>query len=143
MVGGQAMDLESEGRGVIDRDQLENIHRAKTGALIRAAVLMGGLIGRANPTQTKNLEHYSKALGLAFQVADDVLDVTSDSATLGKTAGKDIKAQKATYPSIMGLAQAQAYAQKLSEEALGALRDFDNNADALRQLAQFTVTRVS
>jgi geranylgeranyl diphosphate synthase type II len=140
MVGGQAMDLIAEGKPTAQQ-HLEAIHRCKTGALIRAAVRMGAFIGQANDEQLANLTSYAEALGLAFQVADDVLDETGDSQTLGKTAGKDLASQKATYPALLGLERARAYAQDTAKKAVDALRGFGSAAEELRDLARFTVTR--
>ena len=120
MAGGQAIDLASVGR-VLDEAQLRDMHRLKTGALLQASVLMGAACGNpAAPTQAA-LAQYGAVIGLAFQVVDDILDVTADSATLGKTAGKDEATDKPTYVALMGLASAQAYAAQLHQQALAAL----------------------
>ena len=120
MAGGQAVDLASVGVA-LDQTALEAMHRQKTGALLKACVTMGAATGRVPPEALAQLTRYGAALGLAFQVVDDVLDVTADSATLGKTAGKDAAADKPTFVSLMGLAQAQAYAAQVLEEAHAAL----------------------
>jgi farnesyl diphosphate synthase len=120
MAGGQAVDLASVGV-TLDLPALEAMHRQKTGALLKASVTMGAATGRASPETLLHLSRYGAALGLAFQVVDDVLDVTADSATLGKTAGKDAAADKPTFVSLMGLEQAQAYAGRVLDEAHAAL----------------------
>ena len=141
MAGGQAIDLASVARQ-LSRDELQHMHRLKTGALLQGSVLMGAACGRADGRALTALTSYGAALGLAFQVVDDVLDVTSDSATLGKTAGKDAAQDKPTYVSLMGLADAQTYAQSLLNEAQQALAD-SGLADigALRALANRVVNR--
>ena len=120
MAGGQAVDLASVGLA-LDQTALEAMHRQKTGALLKASVTMGAATGRVAPEALAQLTRYGAALGLAFQVVDDVLDVTADSATLGKTAGKDAAADKPTFVSLMGLAQAQASAERVLDEAHAAL----------------------
>ena len=142
MAGGQAIDLASVGR-VLDEAQLRDMHRLKTGALLQASVLMGAACGNpAAPTQAA-LAQYGAVIGLAFQVVDDILDVTADSATLGKTAGKDAQHDKPTYVSILGLERSQAYAHELLAHALKALQD-SGLADtrALTALAHLVVTRI-
>jgi farnesyl diphosphate synthase len=141
MAGGQAIDLASVGKA-LDEAQLRNMHELKTGALLKASVLMGAACGQANAAQTQALERYGRALGLAFQVVDDILDVTTDSATLGKTAGKDALSNKPTYVSILGMARSQAYAQELYQEALQALQSGPlNRLEALKALADLVVER--
>jgi farnesyl diphosphate synthase len=120
MAGGQAIDLAGVGQ-VLDQAQLEHMHRCKTGALLLASVTMGATAGGAHPAQLDALQRYGQAVGLAFQVVDDVLDVTADTSTLGKTAGKDAEHHKPTFVSLMGLEGAQAYADQLLQTALGAL----------------------
>ncbi|WP_160285809.1 (2E,6E)-farnesyl diphosphate synthase [Pseudomonas knackmussii] len=143
MVGGQAIDLESVGRK-IDQAALENMHRHKTGALIEASVRLGALAsGNADTARLDALSRYAKAIGLAFQVQDDILDVESDTATLGKTQGKDEANDKPTYPALLGLDAAKAYALALRDQALAALEGFDANAEPLRQLARYIVERRS
>ena len=142
MAGGQAIDLASVGKA-LDEAQLKHMHELKTGALLKASVLMGTACGDATPAQHQALESYGHALGLAFQVVDDILDVTADSATLGKTAGKDAQANKPTYVSILGMARSQAYAQALYAQAMQALdRSALPNTDSLRALADMVVDRV-
>ncbi|UTW06521.1 (2E,6E)-farnesyl diphosphate synthase [Pseudomonas benzenivorans] len=141
MVGGQAIDLGSVGQQ-LDQSALETMHRYKTGALIEASVRLGALAsGRADDVALKALHAYAQAIGLAFQVQDDVLDVESDTATLGKTQGKDQANHKPTYPALLGLEQAKAYALELRDQALHALRAFDNGAEPLRELARYIVER--
>ncbi|MFS2125999.1 (2E,6E)-farnesyl diphosphate synthase [Pseudomonas sp. Pseusp97] len=141
MVGGQAIDLESVGRR-IDQAALETMHRHKTGALIEASVQLGALAsGRADAASLEALRRYAEAVGLAFQVQDDILDVESDTATLGKTQGKDQAHDKPTYPALLGLDAAKAYALALRDQALGALEGFGDNAEPLRALARYIVER--
>ena len=141
MVGGQAIDLGSVGRQ-LDQAALEVMHRHKTGALIEASVHLGALAsGRATPGQLAALREYAQAIGLAFQVQDDILDVDSDTATLGKTQGKDQANDKPTYPALLGLAGAKAYARQLHDQAQVALGGFDGAAEPLRQLARYIVER--
>ncbi|ETA83013.1 polyprenyl synthetase family protein [Eikenella corrodens] len=141
MAGGQAIDLQSVGQ-CIGQTELETMHRLKTGALIRAAVALGALscpdLGDAALVR---LDDYAAKLGLAFQVIDDVLDCEADTATLGKTAGKDQEADKPTYVKLMGLNAARDYAERLVAEAQQALSGFDTRADRLRQLAAFVTER--
>ena len=142
MAGGQAIDLASVGR-TLDEAQLREMHRLKTGALLQASVLMGAACGNAAAYTQAALAQYGAAIGLAFQVVDDILDVTADSATLGKTAGKDAQNDKPTYVSILGLARSKAYADELLAQALKALQD-SGLADtrALTALAHLVVTRI-
>ncbi|OWP47958.1 (2E,6E)-farnesyl diphosphate synthase [Pseudomonas nitroreducens] len=141
MVGGQAIDLESVGRK-IDQAALEAMHRHKTGALIEASVQLGALAsGRANADALEALRRYAEAVGLAFQVQDDILDVESDTVTLGKTQGKDQAHDKPTYPALLGLDAAKAYALALRDQALAALEGFGDSAEPLRALARYIVER--
>ncbi|EIC12738.1 polyprenyl synthetase family protein [Kingella kingae] len=143
MAGGQAVDLGNVGRD-LSQTELEFMHSLKTGALIRAAVALGGLsCPDLNDEQLAHLDVYASKLGLAFQVIDDVLDCEADTATLGKTAGKDADANKPTYVKLMGLQAARAYAEQLVAQAIDALQTFDTRADHLRTLAQFVVARKS
>ena len=140
MAGGQAIDLGSVGKA-LDLTELEFMHIHKTGALIRAAVLLGAHCGTLDaPTRTA-LDRYAKCIGLAFQVVDDVLDAEAPTATLGKTAGKDAAANKPTYVSLLGASQARELAQTLRADAHAALADLGPAADRLRQLADFVVER--
>jgi len=141
MVGGQAIDLGSVGQQ-LDQGALEIMHRHKTGALIEASVQLGALAsGQADEHALKALHTYARAIGLAFQVQDDILDVESDTATLGKTQGKDQAHDKPTYPALLGLDAAKAYALELRDQALHALRPFDQAAEPLRELARYIVER--
>jgi farnesyl diphosphate synthase len=141
MAGGQAIDLASTGEE-LTLPELENMHIHKTGALIRAAALLGGQCGTGLGTdELEHLDRFAKCAGLAFQVVDDVLDAESDTQTLGKTAGKDARQNKATYVSTLGLARARAFADELREEALAALAGFGGKAERLRQLIAFIVLR--
>ncbi|WP_313085463.1 farnesyl diphosphate synthase [Pseudomonas sp.] len=141
MVGGQAIDLGAVGRK-LDRTALEQMHRHKTGALIEASVRLGALAsGRADEAALAALQRYAQAVGLAFQVQDDILDVESDTATLGKHQGADIARDKPTYPALLGMAEAKRYALELRDLALGALEPFAASAEPLRQLARFIVER--
>jgi len=153
MCGGQAIDLASVGMQ-LSRDQLEQMHQLKTGALLRASVLLGALCGQEfNEIELSALNRYSHAIGLAFQVVDDILDATSDSASLGKTAGKDAADNKPTYVSILGLEASQLLAENLRLSAHSALTVFSNStqptSDAhsdtarLYQLADFIVQRTA
>ncbi|MBP8237245.1 MAG: (2E,6E)-farnesyl diphosphate synthase [Pseudomonas sp.] len=143
MVGGQAIDLGSVGQQ-LDQAALEVMHRHKTGALIEASVQLGALASeRADEHALKALHTYARAIGLAFQVQDDILDVESDTATLGKTQGKDQAHDKPTYPALLGLDAAKAYALELRDQALHALRPFDQAAEPLRELARYIVERRS
>jgi farnesyl diphosphate synthase len=141
MCGGQAIDLDSVGL-TLTLAQLEQMHQLKTGALLRAAVLLGAWCGKTlEPGETRALDAYAQAIGLAFQVVDDMLDATADSGTLGKTAGKDAAANKPTYVSILGLEQSGILAEQLRTEAHRALAPFGENAVRLRELADLIVRR--
>lgn len=141
MVGGQAIDLGSVGMK-LDQQALAFMHRHKTGALIEASVRLGGLASaRADQTQLDALQVYAQAIGLAFQVQDDILDVESDTATLGKRQGADIARDKPTYPALLGMEAAKAYAIELRDQALVALERFDEKAEPLRALARYIVER--
>ena len=143
MAGGQAIDLASVGKPLTER-QLREMHELKTGALLQGSVLMGAHCGAPSDTALAALHAYGAAIGLAFQVVDDILDVTADSATLGKTAGKDADNDKPTYVSLMGLPASQAYAQTLLAQALAALDASKlSNTLALRALANMVVNRSS
>jgi len=141
MCGGQAIDLDSVGLS-LTLDQLEQMHRLKTGALLRASVVLGALAGKdLSAGELKALDDYSRAIGLAFQVVDDILDATEDSATLGKTAGKDAADNKPTYVSILGLQPSIALAEKLRQDAHAALAPFGEQALRLREIADLIVRR--
>lgn len=140
MVLGQAIDLAAVDHH-LNLAQLETMHRYKTGALIRASVAMGAICAGADETQLAALDDYAAAIGLAFQVQDDILDVTSDTTTLGKQQGADIARNKPTYVSLLGLEAAKAKADELHRQALGALSGFGASAAPLRQLASYIVER--
>ncbi len=142
LIGGQVMDLESEGKA-IDAASLERLHRAKTGALIKASVRGGAILGGATEPELARLSRYADAIGLGFQVVDDVLDATEDAARLGKTAGKDEAAHKATYVSVHGLERARGMAASLAQEALAALEPLGPRAALLAALAREIVARHS
>lgn len=141
MAGGQAIDLEAVGKQ-LTVPELEIMHIHKTGALIRAAALLGARCGKGlDADELQQLDHFAKCVGLAFQVVDDVLDAEAPTATLGKTAGKDAEQGKPTYVSALGVARSRAFAEELRQDALGALAAFGDRAERLRQLADFIVLR--
>lgn len=140
MVGGQAIDLGAVDQ-LVDTPWLEAMHRLKTGALIRAAVALGALAAEATPAQLEALDRYGSAIGLCFQVQDDILDVTGDTHTLGKRAQADQARNKPTYPSLLGLDAARRYAVELHRQALEALQPFDVRGMRLRQLADYILAR--
>jgi farnesyl diphosphate synthase len=141
MCGGQAIDLDAVGVALA-LPELEQMHRMKTGALLRASVLLGALAGKSlQASEQAALDAYADAIGLAFQVVDDILDATADSATLGKTAGKDAAQNKPTYVSILGLDPSLALAEKLRQDAHHALQPFGEAAVRLRELADLIVQR--
>lgn len=142
MIVGQVVDIESEGKQ-IDLDTLRFIHSHKTGALIEVSVVCGGMIGGASEARLDALSAYGKKIGLAFQIADDILDVAGDSDKLGKTVGSDLRKDKATYPSIFGLDKSRELAEAAVEEAVDSLCGFDLRADPLRAIARFVVERES
>ncbi len=141
MVAGQSIDLEAVNHQ-LSIEALENMHRLKTGALIHCSVQIGALATeKASTEQLHALKHYTDAIGLAFQVQDDILDVTADTQTLGKTQGADAALSKPTYVSLLGLDAAREKARELHQTALDSLAGFDNNADPLRNLADYIVKR--
>jgi geranylgeranyl diphosphate synthase type II len=142
LIGGQMADIESEGKEV-DDPTLEYIHRSKTGAMITASVVVGGLIAGADEDQIDKLRKYGKSIGLAFQIADDILDVTSTSEQLGKTPGKDQAANKATYPAIHGMATSKARARELVDEALEVVFTLGLKTRILEDIARFIIARSS
>lgn len=142
MVGGQALDLEGEHHLDYGLDHLQTIHRLKTGALLRGAVELGGLLGGASPAQREALRTYGEALGLAFQIQDDILDATSDAATLGKRAGKDQGRGKITYPSLLGLDGARRALQEATERALCPLPSLPNPS-SLEAWARYLAERIA
>jgi len=142
MIGGQVRDLEGEGSG-LSLDALQAVHLAKTGALIVAAVRMGGIAARATPSQLEAIEQYGRDIGLAFQIMDDVLDVTSTSIVLGKTSGRDVALRKSTYPALLGVDGARQRARDLITDGLDRLASEGILTQELSQVANFMVTRTS
>ena len=140
MVGGQVADLEAEGKK-IGPDGLEYIHRSKTAALIRAAITSGALCAGAAPEDVARLRRFGETIGWAFQVTDDILDVEESSTALGKTAGKDIAQQKATYPAVFGLERSHQFANELASKAIAELQVFGARANRLQSIAEFLVLR--
>jgi geranylgeranyl diphosphate synthase, type II len=141
MVGGQVVDMESEGKPDIDLPIVQYIHTHKTGALIKASVKAGAILGGANDQQLAAITRYGKAAGLAFQIADDILDIEGTTEEIGKDAGSDEARGKATYPAVMGLAAAKQEAQDMMDESMRALEIFGAAADPLREIAQYIVKR--
>ncbi len=140
LVGGQIVDLDSEGK-TIDESTLTYIHLHKTAALLEVSVTAGAILAGADQSAVDGLSRYAQRIGLAFQIIDDVLDITSTSETLGKSVGKDVAAQKATYPSLWGLEASQRKAQQLVDEAIAELADFDQRAQPLRAIARYITAR--
>jgi geranylgeranyl diphosphate synthase type II len=140
LVGGQVADLEGEGRK-LNAAELQYIHECKTAALLTVSIRLGAMSANATPAQLKSLTTFGKSVGLAFQVIDDILDVTQSSEKLGKTAGKDLDAQKATYPAIHGLEKSRQTARRLTATALAALRPFKSRGATLRALADYLLAR--
>ena len=140
MVGGQVADLEAEGKSV-GPEMLEYIHRSKTAALIRAAVVSGAVCAGAGKEDAARLRRFGEAIGLLFQVTDDILDVEESSAALGKTAGKDMAQKKATYPAVFGLERSHQIAQELTSRATGELEPYGERASRLRDIAEYLVLR--
>jgi len=143
MVNGQVLDLQAEGKHV-NQEQLENIHRNKTGALISAAIMMAAVtIFNGTDQAIPKLREFGLAIGLAFQVQDDILDIIADTEVLGKTAGKDQQVDKSTYPALLGLEQAKEYAETLHNQAVNALAYFGDDATELLKITQFLLNRKS
>jgi geranylgeranyl diphosphate synthase, type II len=142
MIGGQVLDIESEGRKPTS-ELVNAIHRAKTGALIRVSVVAGGVYAGAGADDVERLDLFGRKAGLAFQIADDVLDMTEDSAHLGKTAGKDLATEKVTWPAVFGIEQSQQDAARLIEEAFLALAPYGERAAGLKAVARYLVERKS
>jgi len=140
LIAGQVADLEGEGKK-ISANELRYIHERKTSALLCCSVRLGGMSANATPVQLKALTDFGYNVGLAFQIIDDILDITQTSEQLGKTAGKDVTAQKATYPSIVGLEKSRAIAQQLTNRAFAALKPFHGKAVALDALAKYLLSR--
>jgi geranylgeranyl diphosphate synthase type II len=140
MIGGQVLDIESEHLKPT-AELVESIHRAKTGALIRVSVVAGGIYAGATAEDAARLDQFGRKAGLAFQIVDDVLDMTVDSEQLGKTAGKDMATEKATWPAVFGIEQSRRDAARLIEEAFAALAPYGSRADGLKAVAQYLVER--
>lgn len=140
MIGGQVVDLESEGKPITP-ESLEYIHIYKTGHLIRACICVGAGLSQATASQYSALSRYGAHIGLAFQIIDDVLDITADEKTLGKDVGGDVHREKATYPALYGLEESKKKAGRLVEESVACLEQFDDRADPLREIARFFVQR--
>ncbi len=141
MAGGQAIDLAAVGKN-LNITELENMHIHKTGALIKASVELGAFCLQDIDTNfLKNVSHYAKCIGLAFQIQDDILDIESDTETLGKPQGSDIERNKPTYPNLLGLSGAREAATQLRQEALDSLSEFDGKADPLRWIADYIIQR--
>jgi geranylgeranyl diphosphate synthase type II len=140
MIGGQVMDIVSEGKQV-PLEVLEYIHRHKTAALIMASVTVGGLLGGGTPEQVQALERYGHNVGWAFQIADDLLDVEGDAATIGKQVGRDAELEKVTYPALLGVETSRQRATDLMQQGIAALTDFGSRAERLRQIATYIVSR--
>jgi geranylgeranyl diphosphate synthase, type II len=141
MVGGQVVDMESEGKSDIDLPTVQYIHTHKTGALIKASVVAGALLGGADEKQLAAIKRYGEAAGLAFQIADDILDIEGTTEEIGKDAGSDQARGKATYPAVMGLAAAKQEAQAMMDEAMLALEPLGGAAEPLREIARYIVER--
>ena len=142
LIGGQVLDIQSEGKPVTG-EELETIHRGKTGAMIRCAVRIGAILGGADEQSLAAVTRYGEKAGLAFQVADDLLDETATTEELGKTAGKDLASHKATYPALYGIDGARQMADRLCQEALAAIHSFGERARTLEEIARFIVERRS
>ncbi|MFO8085682.1 MAG: polyprenyl synthetase family protein [Desulfobacterales bacterium] len=140
MVEGQMQDIFSEGIP-LSLESLKNMHHLKTGALIEASVCSGAILAGAEPHQIDSMKTYARHIGLAFQVADDILNVEGDPALLGKATGTDSRRNKNTYPSLLGLAESKAFARKIVESALQSLSDFDIKSDPLRAIARYIIDR--
>ncbi len=140
VIGGQVVDIQSEGKK-IDPETLEYIHIYKTGFFFKACIRSGAILGRAEQKQLAALSEFGSHIGLAFQIVDDILDIVGDKEKLGKDVGSDIDKNKATYPALYGLDASKKQAEKLVEEGVASLRDFDERADPLREIARFFVQR--
>ncbi len=141
MVGGQVVDMESEGKAACDLATVQYIHTHKTGALIKASVVSGALLGGADDAELSAMRRYGEAAGLAFQIADDILDIEGTTSQIGKDAGSDQVRGKATYPAVMGLAAAKQEAQFMMDEAMLALEPFGSAAEPLREIVHYIVER--
>jgi len=140
MVGGQMLDMRSEGRE-LERAELEHLHRLKTGALIEAALACGAILAGGRADQIEALREYGRLVGLAFQVTDDILNVEGDPSVMGKAAGTDAQRNKICYPALLGLVKSKEFAQNLVQQAVSELSGFDSSADPLRAIARYVVER--
>ena len=140
MIQGQMLDIFSEGKS-LTLDELESMHTLKTGALIEASIRCGAIIGKASQDQISSLEEYAKNIGLAFQVADDILNIEGDPDIMGKAVGTDMLRQKSTYPSILGMDESKHLAKNLVNNALHAIKDFDKRSEPLRAIATYVIER--
>ena len=140
MVGGQMLDMLSEGRA-LDQTELEGLHRLKTGALIEASLACGAVLAGGSAVQLETLREYGRLLGLAFQVTDDILNVEGDPSVMGKAAGTDVRRNKSCYPGILGLVKSKEFAQNLVQQAVSSLTGFDSGAAPLRAIAHYVVER--
>ncbi|MBD3880554.1 polyprenyl synthetase family protein [Phormidium tenue FACHB-886] len=141
LVGGQVVDLECEGKSDVTLETLTFIHRHKTGALLEACVVCGAILANASETDVQHLSRYAQNIGLAFQIIDDVLDITATQEELGKTAGKDLQAQKATYPSIWGIEESLRQANQLIADAKAELASYGDRAEPLMAIADYITAR--
>lgn len=141
LVGGQVVDLESEGKSDVSLETLNFIHNHKTAALLEASVTSGGIVAGASDRDVQRLSRYAQNIGLAFQIVDDILDITATQEELGKTAGKDLKAQKATYPSFWGIEKSREQAQQLVQDAKAELAPLGEAAKPLMAIADFIISR--
>ncbi len=142
MVGGQVVDMESQGKGV-DLPTVEYIHTHKTGALIVASLRTGAKLGKCSPEQLDAISRYGERIGLVFQVIDDILDVVGDRSVLGKDVGSDGEKEKATYPAVLGIVESRRLAASLAEAGIDSLQMFRDKAEPLREIARFIVERAS
>jgi geranylgeranyl diphosphate synthase type II len=142
MIGGQVLDLEGE-HSRPTAESVDAIHRAKTGALIRVSIVSGGIYADAQAQDAERLTEFGRKAGLAFQIVDDILDVTQDSAHLGKTAGKDLTSDKATWPAVFGIEASREHANRLIAEAFAVLKPYGSAADGLKAVAQYLVERTN
>jgi geranylgeranyl diphosphate synthase, type II len=140
MIGGQVVDIESEGKP-IDAETLEYIHTHKTGRLIKACIRAGAILSQSKPEQLEALSSYGEQIGLAFQIVDDILDITADQSLLGKDVGSDVEKEKATYPALYGLNKSKKTAENLVEEGIACLKNFGSKAEPLREVARFFLHR--
>ena len=140
MIGGQVVDIESEGKP-IDAETLEYIHTHKTGRLIKACIRAGAILSQSKPEQLEALSSYGEQIGLAFQIVDDILDLTADQSLLGKDVGSDVAKEKATYPALYGLDESKKKAANLVEDGISCLKNFGSKAEPLREVARFFLYR--